>query len=106
MLGRIDFLTRSGLDPQTLEIWVRAEWLAPAQADDDLTFSEADVARARLIVELQRDLGVNDEGIGVILNLIDQVHGLRRALAGLLATTRASEEKPAQLDEGNQVGSK
>ena len=34
------------------------------------------------VLDLQRDLGVNREGIGIILNLLDQVHGLRQALAG------------------------
>ena len=45
-------------------------------------FTEADLARAQLIRDLQHDLGVNREGIGIILNLLDQVHGLRQALAG------------------------
>ena len=44
---------------------------------------EADIAWA-VERELQHDLGVNPEGIGVILNLVDQLHGLRRALAGKL----------------------
>ena len=39
-----------------------------------------DVARARLIGNLQTDLGVNDEGVDIILHLLDQLHGLRRAL--------------------------
>jgi chaperone modulatory protein CbpM len=35
---------------------------------------------------LKSDLGVNDEGVGVVLNLVDQVHGLRRVLTELLKT--------------------
>jgi hypothetical protein len=35
-----------------------------------------------------QDLGVNDEGVGVILNLLDQMHGLRRALANMLQSVR------------------
>ena len=38
------------------------------------------VGRARLIQDLKTDLGVNDEGVDVILHLLDQLHGLRRAL--------------------------
>ena len=30
------------------------------------------------------DLGVNDAGVGVILNLVDQMHGLRKMLGDLL----------------------
>jgi chaperone modulatory protein CbpM len=33
---------------------------------------------------LMRDLGVNREGVGIILNLLDQMHGMRRALRGVL----------------------
>jgi chaperone modulatory protein CbpM len=36
------------------------------------------MARAQLILDLERDLGVNREGIGIILSLLDQVHGLRQ----------------------------
>lgn len=37
----------------------------------------------RLIHDLKSDLGANDEGIDVILHLMDQLHGLRNALAQL-----------------------
>ena len=45
-----------------------------------------DVARAGLIHDLKHNMGVNDEGLDVILHLIDQMHGLRRALAEALAS--------------------
>ena len=34
------------------------------------------------------DLGVNAEGVGVVLNLVDQVHGLRNVLAEVLTSAR------------------
>jgi len=48
-----------------------------------MDFSDMDVARARLIRDLKIDLGVNDEGVDVILHLLDQLHGLRRVLEAL-----------------------
>jgi chaperone modulatory protein CbpM len=45
-----------------------------------MNFSDVDLARARLIRDLKTGFGVNDEGIDVILHLMDQLHGLRRAL--------------------------
>ena len=36
------------------------------------------------------DLGVNDEGIAVILDLVDQLHGLRRTLRELLSRCASS----------------
>jgi chaperone modulatory protein CbpM len=47
------------------------------------------LARAQLIRDLRDDFGVNDEGISVVLHLIDQMHGLRRSMQGLLEEMRA-----------------
>ena len=80
---RTEFLQQTGLDDNTLELWLSEEWIIPAQADEDIAFSEADLARAKLIRELAHDMGINQPGIGVVLHLLDQVHSLRRALAGL-----------------------
>lgn len=73
--------TSSGIEVQTLDFWIEQEWLVPGATAAGMRFSDADVARARLIHELKNDLGANDEGIGVILHLMDQLHGMRRALA-------------------------
>ena len=71
------------LDAGTLQLWIEEGWLLPRR-DPDLAFSEGDVARAQLILDLTREMGVNDEGIGIILSLVDQMHGLRRVLRELL----------------------
>jgi chaperone modulatory protein CbpM len=88
IISKLDFLDRAQLDRDTLEVWIEEEWLIPIAIAPDLVFSEADLARAKLIRDLKQDLGVNDEGVGVILNLLDQVHGLRRALSGMLQAVR------------------
>jgi len=83
-----EFLLHVRLETAVVETWIAAGWLAPQQRGDVRDFSDIDVARARLILDLQQ-LGVNDEAIPVILDLIDQVHGLRRVLRGLLDTMQA-----------------
>jgi chaperone modulatory protein CbpM len=50
-------------------------------------FYEADLARAQLIRDLIDDLGVNTEGVGIVLNLVDQLHGLRSAMAQIVSST-------------------
>ena len=82
-LSKQEFLTCSGLQVQTLEFWLEQRWLIPAETPNGADFSDGDVARAHLIQELIRDFGVNHEGVDVILHLMDQLHGLRRALAEL-----------------------
>lgn len=85
-LSKQQFLSTSGLLVQTLEFWLEQRWLIPTEINSTAQFSEGDLARARLIRDLQRDLGVNDEGIDVVLHLIDQLHGVRRALELLRAS--------------------
>ena len=82
-MDKQEFLTSSGLQVQTLELWIEQEWLIPETSPAGMNFSGRDLARARLIRELKGDIGVNDEGVDVILHLMDQLHGLRRALADL-----------------------
>src|SRR5262249_17791686 len=87
MISKQEFLVRAQLERETLEMWIQEEWLIPSQSAGELTFSDADIARAQLIRNLKSDLGVNDEGVGVILNLVDQVHGMRRVLTEVLSVS-------------------
>jgi chaperone modulatory protein CbpM len=83
VMTKHEFLTSSGLPVQTLEVWLEERWLVPEQTPAGMSFSDMDVARAHLIQDLKADFGVNDEGIDVILHLVDQLYGLRRAMAQL-----------------------
>jgi chaperone modulatory protein CbpM len=74
-----EFLISARLDAASLEAWVAAGWLTPRAEVCGPEFSEVDVARALLIHDLHR-MGVNDEGVPLILDLVDQMHGLRRLL--------------------------
>jgi chaperone modulatory protein CbpM len=89
IITKQEFRIRAQLEHETLEAWIEERWLVPSKTDDEMVFSDADLARARLIQDLKDDLGVNDEGVGVILNLVDQVHGLRTALTELLRSARS-----------------
>ena len=83
IMSRQEFLIASGVRGQTLEFWLEQEWLIPERTITGMTFTEGDVARARLIQDLAAGMGVNDEGIDVVLHLVDQLHGMRRVLARL-----------------------
>jgi chaperone modulatory protein CbpM len=80
MSGSREFLLRARVDAASLEAWTEAGWLVPERAGPERAFSGLDLARARLIRDLREGMGVNDEGVAVVLALLDQVHGLRRAL--------------------------
>jgi chaperone modulatory protein CbpM len=89
-----EFISRSHLDAATLNVWIDEEWLIPRASGSPRQFSDADLARALLIRDLKLDLGVNDEGIAIILHLLDQLHGLRslvRDIHAIETTNRARD---------------
>ena len=88
MITEREFLERARLDRRTLTVWIEEEWLIPGRAADELSFTDMDLARANLIRDLKDNMGVNNEGLGVILHLLDQMHSLRRALAATLESAR------------------
>lgn len=87
------FLISSGLKGQTLDLWLEQRWLIPAETDEGPEFSDIDSARARLILQLRDGFGANDAGIDVILHLVDQIHGLRRAMDDLRSDLLKTADK-------------
>jgi chaperone modulatory protein CbpM len=91
-----EFLIRARLEQRSLHAWIAAGWLVPPQTEPELMFSDVDLARAQLIRDLREDLGVNDEGVSVILHLLDQMHGLRRTMRDLVDEMRAGGPAPRE----------
>lgn len=88
ILTKQEFLIRADLQEETLEFWLEQRWLIPDETAIEIRFTDCDIARASLIRDLQRDFGVNDAGVALILHLVDQLHGVREALSLLEETTR------------------
>lgn len=83
-----------GLDAAVLERWIAARWVLPERAAGGYVFHEIDVARVHLIVELTRDMMIDEETIPVVLGLLDQVYALRKRLTAL---ARAIDALPPDL---------
>jgi len=64
-----------GVGPDRLLEFISYAWVMPAE-DNPPRLDEEDIARARLIQELQEGFGVNKEAVPIILQLIDQLHRL------------------------------
>jgi chaperone modulatory protein CbpM len=86
-----EFLLRAQLEPQTLQGFIEAGWLVPPNDHERREFDDLDLARVRLIRELRMGFGVNDEGVGIVLHLLDQMHGMRVILRNVMATTAARD---------------
>ncbi|MCE2564972.1 chaperone modulator CbpM [Komagataeibacter sp. FNDCF1] len=72
--------------------WIDSEWLRPEGTRGHYLFREIDEARARLIRELREDMGVNDEGVPVVLSLLDQLYAARRQMYRLREAISAPRE--------------
>ena len=84
MLTERDVVARvERLTVTRLRVWVAQGWIRPVDAAAP-GFSEADIARATLICNLEDELGFDEDDVPVLLNLIDQIHGLRAELMGIL----------------------
>ncbi|MDE2512572.1 MAG: hypothetical protein KGL22_00585 [Alphaproteobacteria bacterium] len=81
------------LEPIELERWIAERWVLPESEGSGYVFSELDVARVRLIVELRRDLAVGEDAMPVVLRLLDQLYATRRRMRSLL---RALETLPEE----------
>lgn len=90
-----EFVVQARIDVETLDHWLRAGWLSLHENEGGSGgFSQVDLARAQLIGDLQH-LGINDEGIPVILDLVDQLHGVRNMLREVLTTINTQRrERP------------
>lgn len=84
-IDRMEICRRIGIEQDMLQAWIEAGWMRLQSHGESMSFSEMDLARAGLIRDLAGPMGVNDEGIGIILDLLDQIHGLRRALQDIAA---------------------
>jgi chaperone modulatory protein CbpM len=86
-----EFLLRAQLEPQTLQGFIEAGWLVRPNDHERREFDDLDLARVRLIRELRMGFGVNDEGVGIVLHLLDQMHGMRLILRNVMAATVARD---------------
>ena len=75
--GMEEACQRLGVEPKFVVRCIRAHWIHPAGPFD---LDEEDLARVGLVRDLQEDLGVNDESVPIILDLIDRLNFLENRL--------------------------
>jgi chaperone modulatory protein CbpM len=82
------------IEVREVERWIGEAWVLPGGSAGAYVFEEVDVARVRLIVELRRDLAIDDAAMPVVLHLLDQLYALRRRIK---AVSAALDELPPEL---------
>ena len=84
------------LTESRLRTFVRADCVRPIETPEGPAFTEADLARLELLCELAEDFELDEDALGIVVSLIDQLHGVRRELRGLVL---ALAEEPPEVRE-------
>jgi chaperone modulatory protein CbpM len=82
------------LELSRLHKWIRLGWVRPERHEGAARFHDVDVARVRLLNELENALDFDDDTVPLVLSLLDQIHGLRCELRNL---ARAIDEQPQSV---------
>jgi MerR family transcriptional regulator, heat shock protein HspR len=90
------------IHPQTLRLYERLGLLRPSRSDGNTRFyTDTDLDRLEVILNLTRDLGVNLAGVEVILNMREKMSKLQTEVEELFKYIRehvsASDEPPGTL---------
>lgn len=81
MLTRAQLLAMvEGVSVESLSVWIERGFVLPESQDGEPQFTEIDVARVRLIYELEHDMALDADAIAMMLSLLDQMYALRRKL--------------------------
>lgn len=75
-----------------LTAWIQQRWVRPRLSPEGYVFDEVDDARVALICELRKDFMVNDDALGVVLSLLDQLYAARQLLRDLESALAALPE--------------
>ena len=84
----------AGLTEIQLESFIEAEIVMPVHTDTGLAFRRLDLVRMELLCELSDHFSLDEEGLGIVISLVDQLHGARAELRTIFA---ALEDAPTDV---------
>ncbi|GBR04078.1 hypothetical protein [Acetobacter oeni] len=87
-----------------IENWIRLDWLRADGVPGHYLFQDMDEARARLIIELRDELGVEEDALPLVLSLLDQLYAARRQMR-LLASALTGDGKAAAAETAGEIRS-
>jgi chaperone modulatory protein CbpM len=82
------------LSLQRLHRWIRLGLVKPERVEGLPVYHEVDVARVRLLRDMENAAEFDEDTVPLLLSLLDQIHGLRHELRALAA---AVDQQPAEV---------
>jgi MerR family transcriptional regulator/heat shock protein HspR len=75
------------IHPQTLRLYEREGLLAPSRSEGNTRlYTDEDLERLEVILQLTRELGVNLAGVEIILNMREKMEAMQRQMEGFIDT--------------------
>lgn len=69
--------------------FIEAEIVSPLHTRKGVVFRQVDIVRVELLCELSEDFDLDTDALGVVISLIDQLHGVGGDLRAVLAAVAA-----------------
>jgi MerR family transcriptional regulator, heat shock protein HspR len=70
--------------PQTLRMYEREGFVTPRRINRQRIYSENDVERLNLVIELTKELGVNKAGVDIILRMRGRMEAMQREISEMM----------------------
>lgn len=83
----------SGLTEIRLTTYVETGVVRPVQTSSGPAYRQIDLARLDLLCELTDQFGLEGEALGLVMSLIDQLHGVRAELRSVLDAIGAESDE-------------
>lgn len=72
------------LTAEQLQRYISVGVMHPVQSDNGPLFREVDLARLNLLSDLSEGYHLDEEALGLVMSLLDQLHGLRGDMRAML----------------------
>src|SRR5258706_9801353 len=95
------------IHPQTLRLYEREGLLAPSRSEGNTRlYTDDDLERLEVILQLTRELGVNLAGVEIILNMREKMAAMQRQITEFVNTLNSefiSRGKPQESSGQNSL---
>lgn len=85
-----------------LAAFVEAEVVVPVLSESGPVFRQIDIARLELLCDLAEQFDLAVDAIGIVISLVDQLHGVRAELRAVLEAI-AAEQTPVRERIGDAM---
>jgi MerR family transcriptional regulator/heat shock protein HspR len=93
------------IHPQTLRLYEREGLLLPSRSDGNTRlYTEEDIERLEVILQLTRELGVNLAGVEIILNMREKMAAMQRQMEEFIAAMNQEITQHVVRERVEEVG--